>query len=241
MPRQRKLLEKTKGICLKGRVLKEALLGKRPELLEEMRSAGSMRELLLLALKAKHPLQYKHSVEVAALAHGILGEMKRGAGRQGAANAVAAGTLSYAAMRDAALYHDIGKIKMSKGLVRKKHESLTRWRVKARKKHPEKGAKLVERILGGEAARAILQHHERLLGQGYPAELKGSEISLAAKIIAVADVFTSRVAPRSGGKPKSPRQALAELQSGQGKKYDPAVVGALEAFLIKKGLVEGGQ
>lgn len=91
--------------------------------------------------------------------------------------------------------------------------------------HPQLGADLAQSLeLSWPVDQFILQHHERLDGSGYPAGLKGEEILLEARILAVADVMAALCAPRLHRPALGLEQALAELVSGAGRLYDPRVV-----------------
>ena len=81
-------------------------------------------------------------------------------------------------------------------------------------------------------AKAILQHHERLDGSGYPNQLKGEYTLLEAKILAVADVIEAMAAHRPYRRPAlGIEKALEEISKNKGRLYDPDVVGAcLELF-----------
>ena len=93
--------------------------------------------------------------------------------------------------------------------------------------HPRAGYDIVRRTgLAYPVPDAILQHHERLNGSGYPEGLKGSEILLEARILAVADVVEAMVSPRPYHPARTMDAALLELKTHQGTLYDPDVVEA---------------
>jgi hypothetical protein len=105
------------------------------------------------------------------------------------------------------------------------------------RRHPEEGARIAWPLREwlGEWSLAIAQHHERWDGSGYPRGLKGEEISLAARIVAVADSYDAMTSLRSYQKAMPPAEARAEITRGAGVHYDPAVV---RAFLrVSRGRV----
>jgi diguanylate cyclase (GGDEF)-like protein/PAS domain S-box-containing protein len=123
-------------------------------------------------------------------------------------------------LKTVSLLHDIGKIAIDKSILEKKKE-LTEAEWEAVKRHPETGW----RILGtvgelGELANCVLTHHERIDGTGYPQGLKGDEIPLYARIIAVADAFDAMTAPRSYRKAICDVAAAKELKRCAGKQFD---------------------
>ncbi|OAA31455.1 hypothetical protein AT15_08150 [Kosmotoga arenicorallina S304] len=87
-----------------------------------------------------------------------------------------------------------------------------------------------------EVAEIILQHHERLDGSGYPYGLKGDEISIEARIIAVADVFDAMTSHRPYRPAFSYKETISEIKSKSGKLYDVAVVEAL-VDLLENGFI----
>ena len=130
-------------------------------------------------------------------------------------------------LRWAALLHDIGKLEVAPAILSKPSApSEEEWVVLHR--HPEEGARLVAPLMPwlGEWGTAVEQHHERFDGTGYPHRLKGHEISLAARIVAVADVFEVMTAPRPYRLPMSVLAARRELVRVAGTQLDPVIVRA---------------
>jgi putative nucleotidyltransferase with HDIG domain len=130
-------------------------------------------------------------------------------------------------LRWAALLHDIGKIHVPARILNKAGRPDAReWeRLQA---HPAMGAHIAEPLMTwlGPWGRAIEQHHERFGGGGYPHALAGDEISLAARIVSVADSFEVMTAARSYKKPMSVPAARRELAACAGEQFDPAIVRA---------------
>jgi HD-GYP domain-containing protein (c-di-GMP phosphodiesterase class II) len=100
------------------------------------------------------------------------------------------------------------------------------------RRHPEVGYSILSGVpFGGPVAQAVLQHHERLDGSGYPDGLSGGAILLEARILGVADVVEAMLAHRPYRPALGLQAALDEIRAGVGKLYDPAVVLAcLDAF-----------
>lgn len=127
---------------------------------------------------------------------------------------------------NAALFHDIGKCYVPDEIL-KKPEHLTDEEMHIMKKHPLDSAKLLEPIFGKRVAEIAKHHHEKLDGSGYPNGLKGDELSMESRIIAVADSFDAMTRARVYTKRcKSKLEALEELCS-MTKQYDPDVCEAL--------------
>lgn len=138
------------------------------------------------------------------------------------------GEADRARLRWAALLHDIGKLRVSPRILNKPAKPDPReWTILRR--HPAEGAQLVAPILPwlGVWGTAVEQHHEWFDGSGYPCRLKGSAITQAARIVAVADIFEVITAPRPYRRPVSLTKARQELVRVSGTQLDPTVVRAL--------------
>ena len=130
-------------------------------------------------------------------------------------------------LRWAALLHDIGKLQVSPKILNKPAKLIRReWRHIHR--HPEAGARIVAPLAPwlGEWAATVEQHHEKFDGSGYPHRLKGQEICLGARIVAVADAYEVMTAVRSYKKAASASTARRELTASAGTHFDPAIVRA---------------
>ena len=136
------------------------------------------------------------------------------------------------------ILHDVGKFGVPESVVRKPG-LLTAEEMELMKRHTVAGAHLLERSArlwdgGGYLARGAeiaLYHHERYDGSGYPEGLKGEEIPLAARIVAVADVFDALISERSYKVAWEPARAAALILDGRGTLFDPLVVDAFQRVL----------
>ena len=130
-------------------------------------------------------------------------------------------------LRWAALLHDVGKLEVPSAILTKDGKpDEAEWAVLHR--HPEEGARLVGPLLPwlGEYGSAVVEHHERWDGTGYPLGLNGTQISLAGRIVAVADTYEVMTAPRPYKRPMSVAASRLELTRVAGTQLDPAIVRA---------------
>jgi putative nucleotidyltransferase with HDIG domain len=127
------------------------------------------------------------------------------------------------------LLHDVGKLSVPLGILQKPGP-LDDAEFAEIRRHPEAGRKLLDE-LGGfpeTVRRLVSDHHERLDGTGYPHGLKGDELPIETRILAVCDVYDALVSDRVYRAAWTPERALGLLQEEAGTGYDPAVVKALE-------------
>ncbi len=132
--------------------------------------------------------------------------------------------------------HDIGKIKIPDSILNKPGK-LTPEEFDIMKKHSEYGGEVIDELIESlteasylEIARDIaLYHHERWDGSGYPKGLKGEEIPLSARIMAVADVFDALVSERVYKKAFSFEKAMEIIREESGTHFDPRIVKAFVA------------
>ncbi|HEC78745.1 MAG TPA: PAS domain S-box protein [candidate division WOR-3 bacterium] len=124
----------------------------------------------------------------------------------------------------AALIHDVGKTKVPEDILNKP-EKLNANEMKVVKVHPIAGYDILKTIkFPWLIAQIVHQHHERLNGSGYPKGVKGKDILLEAKILAVADVVEAMSADRPYRSAPGLEEALKEIQKNSGKLYDKKVV-----------------
>jgi PAS domain S-box-containing protein/putative nucleotidyltransferase with HDIG domain len=136
-------------------------------------------------------------------------------------------------LRWAALLHDIGKIGVPDDILLKP-ASLTKKEYETIKRHPELGASIVAPVKKLQHVAPIIRgHQEWFNGKGYPDKLKGEEIPLGARILAVVDSYTAITDQRVYRDARSHEFAIAELVRGKNKQYDPAVVDIFLAILAE--------
>ena len=138
-------------------------------------------------------------------------------------------------IRVAGLLHDIGKIAIPSEILTKPGE-LNDLECEFIKSHCQVGFDLLKNIdFPWPVLQAILQHHERLDGSGYPAGLADQDIILEARILGVADVMEAMVCARSYGPAQGIDQALEEIHQKSGILYDPEVVDICLKLFVEKG------
>ncbi len=191
------------------RRVEEAKLGRHDESVGE--AAGRVIELVV-ALNVHDRITRGHSERVRAYSQIIASEM-------------ALSDADRDRVRWAGLLHDIGKLFIPASILNKKG-ALTPEEFEIVKAHPEHGRVIIEDLIPwlGTAGNAVWEHHERWDGGGYPAGLSGFDISLAARIVSVADAYDVMTSDRSYKEPISARAARAELARCAGSQFDPAVV-----------------
>ncbi|MFF2850766.1 HD-GYP domain-containing protein [Streptomyces sp. NPDC058001] len=139
------------------------------------------------------------------------------------------------ALRFAGILHDVGKLGVPTRLLRK-DGPLTPEERRVIELHPEYGHEMVRGIgFLGEARAAILHHHERLDGTGYPYGLSGRQIPEFARVVAVADAFDAMTSTRSYQRARPVETAVTELERCAGTQFDPRMVGALIRALDRHG------
>ena len=127
--------------------------------------------------------------------------------------------------------HDIGKIGIPDADLLKPGQLTTEER-RVFNEHPRIGLAILKPVdLPEEVLDFVGSHHERLDGSGYPQGLEGEQLSIIARIAAVADMYDALTSSRPYRGPATPEQALATLRSQSGTLLDPLVVDALAAIL----------
>lgn len=184
-------------------------------LLETIRS-------IALTIEKRDPYTAGHQQRVAALAAAIAAEM----GLE---------TEHVEGIRMGSLVHDIGKIYVPSEILNRPGR-LSAVEFGIIKTHPEVGYDIIRNVeFPWPVGEMILQHHERLDGSGYPRGLRGEEIILEARILAVADVVEAMASHRPYRPGLGLERALQEIEAGRGKAYDPRVVESCLRLFRDKG------
>ena len=189
---------------------------------ETLRSLQDMVAALVSLSESRDPYTAGHQARVAALAQAIAEEM--GLDKH-----------QIEGIRISALVHDIGKFSIPSEILTKptalKEEEQALLRT-----HVQAGAAVLLPIhFPWPVAEAVLHHHERLNGSGYPQGLKGEEISLEGRILGVADTIEAMATHRPYRFSKGIEGALATIEAGKGSSYDPAVVEACLRLFRQQG------
>ncbi len=137
-------------------------------------------------------------------------------------------------VRQAAVLHDLGKIGISDKILHKKGK-LSDNEFEEIKKHPQIAADIIRPVqFMHDIIPLVLYHHEKWDGKGYPAGLKGEEIPVGARIIAIADVYQALTSDRSYRKAYTQEEALNIIKEGAGSQFDPKIVGAFLKIMSTK-------
>ena len=135
------------------------------------------------------------------------------------------------AVRTAALLHDIGNMAVPEHIL-SKPDALTPEEFERVKIHPRVGAEILRNVpFAAPVSALVLSHHERWDGTGYPAGLHGEQIPIGARILAIADCFSTLQATRPYRPARTESAAIAVLREYAGTAFDPALVGLLIARL----------
>ena len=192
---------------------------------DELRSANTaLLKALVKAIETRDPYTSGHSVRVSYLAKRI---------------AVGMG-LSRATVKDietAALLHDIGKIEAPYTGILSKAETLSHHEREVIRSHVTKGEELLRNLSSfpDRVLRIVRHHHERQDGAGYPDGLKGDQIPVGARIVAVCDAVDAMLSDRPYRRALTLSAVLEQLRVHNGSQFSPAVV---ETLLEKSLLLE---
>lgn len=197
------------------------------------RQFNSILQVLAASTDARDPLTAGHSEKVTEFALGICGEMGL--------------SKDYCeVVRVAALLHDYGKIGVPDSIL-KKQGKLTAQEYEIVKTHSEKTREILEQVnfqgIFCQVPEIAGAHHEKIDGSGYPQGLKGTEIPVGAKIIAVADFFEAITAKRHYREPMPEEIAFNLLQEGVGVHFEEEIVDAFIRYYktFQKEDLLGGQ
>jgi putative nucleotidyltransferase with HDIG domain len=187
---------------------------------DEQRAHERTLSALVAAVETKDLYTRGHSERVASLC-GLM------------AGSLALSHQDTEALRFAAILHDIGKLAIPTRVLRKADQPSGADLANIAT-HAARGIEMVRDIeFLSDSTDAILHHHERMDGRGYPAGLRGEETPLLARIIAVADAFDSLTTSRFHRDANTVAEALAELRERAGTQFDPSIVAALERGLVR--------
>ncbi len=183
--------------------------------MEMRRQHLSTIQALAAAVEARDPYTEKHSERMADYAVATARELGHSMSRA-------------EVMRYAAILHDIGKIGVGDEILGKRSR-LTREEWARIRKHPSVGKDILSQVASlKKASQLIYSHHERYNGKGYPGKLKGEEVPIGARILAVIDAYDAMTSKRPYRPAYSPEKAINELKEKTGTQFDGKVV---EAFL----------
>jgi len=192
---------------------------------EMQRAFRGTIQALAAALEARDPHTSGHAERVARYAVDI--------GRHLALPEIQIELLEYVG-----ILHDVGKIGIQDAILNKPG-LFTMEEYREMKRHPQIGAEILKDVhLLGQGAQWVKHHHERFDGTGFPDGLSGEEISLGARIIAVADAFDAMISERPYKRALSLEEAKRELKVWSGRQFDPEVAAAFLECLESSGYVE---
>ena len=177
--------------------------------------------MFMQGLGLRDPTALRHAAAVASYAKAIAIELERNEDEQ-------------ELIHLAGLLHDIGKFTWSDRILHPENLTDADWVVIRR--HPQDGASMVGMLDGfGDVADAILYHHERVDGGGYPAGLIGKEIPLASRIVAICTTYDTMTKRETFGPPMSSEEAIAELRTVAGGQLDAELVETFITLLEREG------
>jgi putative nucleotidyltransferase with HDIG domain len=171
---------------------------------------------LAVALDERDPYLHKHSRRVSRHAAGTARRMSM----HGA---------EIALLETAALLHDVGKLNTPTAILEKRGP-LDDAEREVMREHVTEGATLVETLGDPRLTAIVRHHHERFDGGGYPSHLKGDEIPLGARVVAVADAFDAITSARPYRDGVQDKRALDVLHEESGHQFDPEVVDAFVRY-----------
>jgi hypothetical protein len=185
---------------------------------DELRAHNRTIDTLVTALGTKVPAAVARSHRVARLAEWITEEM-------------GLGPHQIRTIRHAATLHQLGLLAVPTRILRRSRADLTPDELRVLEAHPSLGERMIAGIDFLEEARPGIRHQDEWFdGSGRPAGLRGGDIPLAARVVAVASAF-ERLTREGLRGPAGTVHALAEIASEEGTRFDPAVVAALRSAI----------
>lgn len=206
--------DQLEGLQLVARILEMSLENR--VLLEEVREQlqGTLMALSNL-VELRQPDYINHSSRVADLCVSV-------------GVALGLDTQEVADLKLAAILHDVGMLEVPLDIIAARRP-LTAEEDLLVKRHPVAGARIVRTARFNDSIQqAVLAHHERMDGTGYPNGIRGDRISLPARIIAVCDAYNAMISNRPHRPALTQTAAIAELRAGSGRAFDANVVQALQ-------------
>jgi HD-GYP domain-containing protein (c-di-GMP phosphodiesterase class II) len=191
--------------------------------LESLRKAvGATVQVMISAVESRDPYTSGHQLRSANLACAIATEM--GLPSDKIEGLLMAGSI-----------HDIGKLSIPAEILSKPNK-LTKLEFSLIKEHSQKGYEMLKDVESPwPLAQIVYQHHERMDGSGYPRNLKGDEIIMEARIMAVADVVEAMASHRPYRPALGIKAALDEIEKNSGIFYDKAVADVCLRLFQEKG------
>jgi PAS domain S-box-containing protein/putative nucleotidyltransferase with HDIG domain len=184
------------------------------------KAMGATIQAMSLTIETRDPYTAGHQKRVSDLARAIATEMKLS-------------SEDIDAIRMAASIHDLGKISIPAEILSKPGK-INEFEFRLIQNHPQIGFEILRTIeFPWPIAEIVLQHHERINGSGYPNGLRGEEIHLIARILAVADVVEAMVSHRPYRSALTLGEALHEITKNRGTLYDPDAVDACKRLFIE--------
>ncbi|MDQ3936128.1 MAG: diguanylate cyclase [Actinomycetota bacterium] len=182
---------------------------------------------LARAVDARDGYTHMHSQRVAFYAATLAAAMKLGDER-------------VEEIRMAGLLHDVGKIGIRDAILLKPGP-LTRDEFTVMRRHSELGRAIIAGAGLNEIALWVGHLHERVDGEGYPDGLAGDEIPIESRVLHVADALEAMTCPRAYRKPKTPEEAVEELERHAGTQFDAAAVQVMSRLVRERAIEVGEQ
>lgn len=184
------------------------------------KAMGAIIQAMSMAIEMRDPYTAGHQKRVSDLARAIATEMKLT-------------SEEIDAIRMAASIHDLGKISIPAEILSKPGK-INEFEFRLIQNHPKIGYEILRTIeFPWPIAEIVLQHHERINGSGYPNGLRGEEIHVIARILAVADVVEAMVSHRPYRSALTLGEAIHEITKNRGTLYDPDAVDACKQLFIE--------
>ncbi len=170
-------------------------------------------DALIGVLRMRSPAIFQRSTRAAEIATSICLELGLSVARAGRAHL-------------AAMIHDVGMVAVPDSIFLKPN-ALTDEEWEVVRRHPTDTVGLLSGTVHPEVIQAVLTHHERMDGTGYPNGIKGDDIPLLGRVLHTADAFVAMTSPRPYGDVMTVEEALDTLRKWAGSEFDPDTVEAL--------------